>query len=85
MLGVVVVGVFIALNHQEAIGEGCWRWAHRTVRCATGQVLFTVRCAATSPNRLGSELGLPLELCLLATPDSSMPHRTVRCPSDFLL
>jgi hypothetical protein len=30
------LGVFIALNHQEAVGEGCWRWAHRTVRCATG-------------------------------------------------
>ena len=29
---------------------GCWRWAHRTVQCATGQVMFTVRCAATSPN-----------------------------------
>jgi hypothetical protein len=56
------LGVFIALNHQEVVGEGCWRWAHRTVRCAsgqvlftvqcaTGQVLFTLRCAATSPNR----------------------------------
>jgi hypothetical protein len=41
-------GVFIALNHQVAVGEGCWRWAHRTVRCATGQVLFTVRCTSDS-------------------------------------
>jgi hypothetical protein len=54
-------GVFIALNHQEAIREGCWRRAHRTVRCATGQVLFTVQCAATSPNRYGLEPGRPLE------------------------
>jgi hypothetical protein len=29
--------VFIATNQIVAIGEGCWRWAHRTVRCATGQ------------------------------------------------
>jgi hypothetical protein len=32
MLGVVVVGgVFIALNDQVAVGEGCWRWTHWTV------------------------------------------------------
>jgi hypothetical protein len=26
-------------SHQPnvAVGEGCWRWAHRTVRCGTGQ------------------------------------------------
>jgi hypothetical protein len=28
-------GVFIALNHHIAIGDGCCRWAHRTVRCAS--------------------------------------------------
>jgi hypothetical protein len=28
-------GVFIALNHQQAVGGGCYRWAHRTVRCAS--------------------------------------------------
>jgi hypothetical protein len=33
------LGVFIALNHQQVVGEGCCRWAHRTVWCA-----------ATSPN-----------------------------------
>jgi hypothetical protein len=26
--------VFIATNQIVAIGEGCWRWAHQTVRCA---------------------------------------------------
>jgi hypothetical protein len=31
MLGVVVVGVFIALNHHIAVGDGCCRWAHRTL------------------------------------------------------
>jgi hypothetical protein len=29
------LGVFIALNHHIAVGDGCCRWAHRTVRCAT--------------------------------------------------
>jgi hypothetical protein len=29
--------VFIATNQIVAVGDGCWRWAHRTVRCATGQ------------------------------------------------
>jgi hypothetical protein len=33
MVGVVVVGgVFIALNHQTTVGDGCCRWVHRTVR-----------------------------------------------------
>jgi hypothetical protein len=31
--------VFIATNQIVAVGEGCWRWAHQTVRCATGQCL----------------------------------------------
>jgi hypothetical protein len=29
------LGVFIALNHQRTIGEGCCRWAHRTVWCTS--------------------------------------------------
>jgi hypothetical protein len=29
------LGVFIAPTTKTAIGEGCYRWAHRTVRCAT--------------------------------------------------
>jgi hypothetical protein len=29
-------GLFIALNHHIADGEAVYRWAHRTVRCATG-------------------------------------------------
>jgi hypothetical protein len=28
--------VFIAPTTKTAVGEGCYRWAHRTVRCATG-------------------------------------------------
>jgi hypothetical protein len=30
-------GVFIAPTTNSTVGEGCCRWAHRTVRCATGQ------------------------------------------------
>jgi hypothetical protein len=33
------LGVFIAPTTKIAIGEGCCRWAHRTVRCATGHCL----------------------------------------------
>jgi hypothetical protein len=29
-------GVFIAPTTKPTVGEGCCRWAHRTVRCATG-------------------------------------------------
>jgi hypothetical protein len=30
------LGVFIAPTTKTAVGEGSCRWAHRTVRCATG-------------------------------------------------
>jgi hypothetical protein len=36
MLGVVVVGVFIALTTKPTVGEAVCRWAHQTVWCATG-------------------------------------------------
>jgi hypothetical protein len=36
-------GVFIALNHQRTVGACYCRWAHRTVRCATG------RCPVRQP------------------------------------
>jgi hypothetical protein len=29
-------GVFIAPTTKTAVGEGCRRWAHQTVRCTTG-------------------------------------------------
>jgi hypothetical protein len=31
------LGVFRALNHHIVVGEAVCRWAHWTVRCATGQ------------------------------------------------
>jgi hypothetical protein len=43
-------GVFVALNHQEAVGEGCWRWAHRT-----GPVHCPVRCHITQPLGFGAK------------------------------
>jgi hypothetical protein len=33
------LGVFIALNHETTVGDGCCRWVHRTIRCATGHCL----------------------------------------------
>jgi hypothetical protein len=51
------LGVFIAFNHQQAIGEGCCRWAHRTVWCATGHC--SVRRHITQP--LGFWSSWPLE------------------------
>jgi hypothetical protein len=38
MLGCLEVwwlGVFIAQTTKVAVGDGCWRMAHRTVRCAS--------------------------------------------------
>jgi hypothetical protein len=49
--------VFIATNQNLAVGEVCWRRAHRTVRCATGQC--PVRRHVILPLGLGA--GRPLE------------------------
>jgi hypothetical protein len=49
-------GVFIAPTTKMAVGEGCCRWAHRTVQCATGQSVAppdTVRCASHVTQPLG--------------------------------
>jgi hypothetical protein len=40
-------GVFIALNHHIAVGEAVCRWAHRTVRCATGHCPVHQPCRPT--------------------------------------
>jgi hypothetical protein len=63
-------GGIYSTNQIVAVGEGCWRWAHRTVRCATGQcpvhrhVILFVRVRA----------GRPLEaLSLCGTGQSSAP------------
>jgi hypothetical protein len=49
--------VFIATNQIVVVGEGCWRWAHRTVRCVTGHCPV---CRHVS-QPLGLGAGQPLE------------------------
>jgi hypothetical protein len=72
---------------QSTVGELVLLW-HRTVRCATGQVLFTVRCASDSAALtlralfmchplLQSTIGASSR-CSAGTPDSPVAHRTVR-------
>jgi hypothetical protein len=60
--------VFIATHLNVAIGEVCWRWAHRTVRCATD----SVRCAARHPVVRAWSWSTVGGFVL-------MWHRTVRC------
>jgi hypothetical protein len=63
-------GVFIALNHQIAVGGGCCRWAHRTVRCAS---------------HITQQLGFGSFWPLEALSSSGTRHAlfTIRCASDF--
>jgi hypothetical protein len=68
--------VFIATNKIVAIGEVCWRWAHRIVRCATGQCPVCRHVILP----LGHGAGRPLEALSScgtgqssATPDSPVP------------
>jgi hypothetical protein len=66
--------VFIATNQIVAVGEGCWRWAHRIVRCTTGQcpvrrhVILSLGLGAGRPlEALSScgtgQSGAPLTIC----------------------
>jgi hypothetical protein len=64
------LGVFIAPTTKVAVGEGCCRRAHRTVRCATGHCLVRQPCHPTVRVR-------PLELLTCGPPDSPVVHRTV--------
>jgi hypothetical protein len=49
--------VFIATKQNMVVGEGCWRWAHRTVRCTPD----SVRCASHVILSVGVGAGRPLE------------------------
>jgi hypothetical protein len=73
------LGVFIAPTTKMAIGEGCCRWAHRIVWCATGH--YPVRQPRHPTVRVR-----PLELWQVGPPDSPVPHRTVivHCPVRLL-
>jgi hypothetical protein len=65
------LGVLIAPTTKVAIGEGCCRRAHRTVRCTTGH------CLVRQPRH--PTVGVrPLELLTTRPPDSPVVHRTVR-------
>jgi hypothetical protein len=63
------LGVFIAPTTKTDVGEGCCRWAHRTVRCATGH------CPVRQPRH-------PTVRVLTVFDRWScdiLGHRTVRC------
>jgi hypothetical protein len=64
MVGVEVVGGIYSPTNNSTVGEGCCRWAHRTVRCASH--------VTTSPKRYGSDGFDHWSFDFLG-------HRTVRC------
>jgi hypothetical protein len=68
-------GVFIAPTTKIAVGEGCCRMAHWTVRCTTGHCPVRQPCHPTVRVR-------PLELLTCGPPDSPVVHQTgtVHCP-----
>jgi hypothetical protein len=73
------LGVFIAPTTKRAVGGGCCRMAHRTVRCATGH------CLVRQPRH--PVVGFwPLELLTAGPPDSPVVHQTdtVQCPVRLL-
>jgi hypothetical protein len=73
-------GVFIAPTTKVAVGRGCCRWAHRTVRCATGH------CPVRQPRHPIVRVR-PLELWHVRPPDSPVVHRigTVHYPVCLLV
>jgi hypothetical protein len=72
-------GVFIAPTIKVVVGEGCCRWVHRTVWCATGH------CPVRQPRHPTVRVR-PLELWHVGPPDSPVVHRTVtvHCPVRLL-
>jgi hypothetical protein len=77
MLGVVVVGVFIALNHQQAVGVAA-------IDGRTGQSGAppdTIWCPSHVTQPLGFGAFDRWRICLLVAPNSPVPHRTgtVQC------
>jgi hypothetical protein len=82
-MSTIWLGMLLGLPHLEVAGWGgiyshqpnCNRWRRLLAMGAPD----SVRCAATSPCRSGLELVHRWRLCPHATPDSPVPHRTVRC------
>jgi hypothetical protein len=58
-------GVFIAPTTKVAVGRGCCRWAHRTVRCATGHCSGSTVGALTG-GATGQSGGAPDSYCSLS-------------------
>jgi hypothetical protein len=73
------LGVFIAPTTKMAVGEGCCRMAHRTVRCTTGY------CPVRQPRHPTVRVR-SLELLTCGPPDSPVVHRTapIHCPVRYL-
>jgi hypothetical protein len=73
------LGVFITPTTKIAVGEGCCRMAHRTVRCATGH------CPVRQLRHLTVRVR-PLELLSSGPLDSPMVYRTItiHCPVRLL-
>jgi hypothetical protein len=73
------LGVFIAPTTKVAVGSGCCRMAHWTVRCATGH------CPVSQPRHPTVRVR-PLELWHVGPPDSPVVHRIgpVHCPVRLL-
>ena len=63
------LGVFIAPTTKMVVGELCCRWAHRTVRCATGH------CPVRQPRHPTVRVR-PLEFLTCGPPDSPVRHLT---------
>jgi hypothetical protein len=78
-LNVWWLGVFIAPTTKVAVGDGCCRRPHQTVRCTTGH------CPARQPRHPIVRVR-PLELLTAGPPDSPVVHRTgpVHCPVRLL-
>jgi hypothetical protein len=78
-------GVFIALNHQTTVGEGCYRWAHRIVRCTSHvtQPLGFGSCRpleALSSSDTGQSGAAPDRHCLVSgAPLTSVLTSTAHC------
>jgi hypothetical protein len=69
------LGGIYSPNHQNGRWEGCYRMAHRTVRCATEH------CPVRQPHQPTVRVR-PLELLTCGPPDSPVVHQTapVHCP-----
>jgi hypothetical protein len=70
------LGVFIALNHQKPVWGGCCRWAHRTVRCATGY------CLVCQPRHQTVRVRKHLTIGALTSWGTGQALFTVWCASD---